>query len=149
MSRRKTRPQASAPRSVAPAAFATPTACPCGLPADYTDCCGRLHRGDAAATTAEQLMRSRYSAFVVGDAAYLLASWHPETRPAALDLDPRTRWLGLEILGAEDGGPFHAEGAVAFRARYREGGREHVLDERSRFSRVDGRWVYVDGRFAD
>lgn len=94
-------------------------------------------------------MRSRYSAFVVGDAAYLLASWHPDTRPAALDLDPRTRWLGLEILSAEDGGPFHAEGAVAFRARYREGGREHVLEEHSRFSRVDGRWVYVDGRFAD
>ena len=58
--------------------------CPCGTGLPYDDCCGPLHAGSTAAATAEQLMRSRYSAFAVGDAAYLLATWHPSTRPAAL-----------------------------------------------------------------
>lgn len=74
MSRRTRRPRPARP---------TPATCPCGLPAAYDDCCGRLHRGQAPATTAEQLMRSRYSAFAVGDEAYLLRSWHPTTRPPA------------------------------------------------------------------
>lgn len=117
--------------------------CPCGRGEAYGDCCGRFHRGDAAAPTAERLMRSRYAAFVVGDAAYLLRTWHPDTRPAHLGLDPRTRWLGLDVLDTTDGGPFHNDGTVAFRAHYREGGRDGVIDEHSSFTRVDGAWVYV------
>lgn len=137
MSRRKTQAPARSPR-LDPGA-----PCPCGLDAAYRDCCGRFHRGEAAAPTAERLMRSRYAAFAVGDAAYLLRTWHPDTRPARLDLDARTRWLGLEVLATTDGGAFHQEGTVTFRAHYREQGQDGVLDEHSTFARVDGAWVYV------
>ncbi|MYS93398.1 MULTISPECIES: YchJ family protein [Streptomyces] len=121
----------------------TSRSCPCGLPQAYEACCGRYHSGAAAAPTAEALMRSRYSAFVKGDAGYLLRTWHPRTRPGTLELDPRMRWTGLEILGTSDGSAFHSGGAVEFRASYRGG----ALHERSRFERVDGAWVYVDGDF--
>ncbi|MEU0390917.1 YchJ family protein [Streptomyces chartreusis] len=120
----------------------TSRSCPCGLPQAYEACCGRYHSG-AAAPTAEALMRSRYSAFVKGDAGYLLRTWHPRTRPGTLDLDPRMRWTGLEILDTSDGSAFHSGGTVEFRASYRGG----ALHERSRFERVDGAWVYVDGEF--
>ncbi|MCT7352452.1 YchJ family metal-binding protein [Streptomyces sp. 15-116A] len=120
----------------------TTRSCPCGLPEAYEECCGRYH-GGAAAPTAEKLMRSRYCAFVRRDAAYLLRTWHPGTRPERIDFDPRMRWTGLEILGTTDGSAFHTTGTVTFRASYRGGS----LHERSRFERVDGAWVYVDGEF--
>ncbi|MBY8842693.1 YchJ family protein [Streptomyces sp. SP2-10] len=123
----------------------TSRTCPCGLPRPYDACCGRFHAGSASAPTAELLMRSRYCAFVAGDAGYLLRTWHPRTRPERLDLDPRTRWTGLEVLGSTDGSAFHVTGTVTFRASYRGGS----LHERSRFERVDGAWVYVDGEFLD
>ncbi len=119
----------------------TSRTCPCGLPQSYDACCGRFHTGAATAPTAELLMRSRYSAFVKRDAGYLLRTWHPRTRPARLDLDPRMRWTGLEILDTAAGSAFHGTGTVTFRASYRGGS----LHERSRFERVDGAWVYVDG----
>ena len=126
----------------------TPTdrACPCGLPLTYDRCCGRLHRGEPAAD-AEALMRSRYSAYVVGDVDYLRASWHPDTCPPALDLaDPpgqRTQWLGLTVQQHRVTAPDTAE--VVFVARYRGGGGSAVrLAEHSRFVRVDGRWLYLD-----
>ncbi|MFG2956917.1 YchJ family protein [Streptomyces sp. NPDC048291] len=119
--------------------------CPCGLAETYENCCGRFHRGEAAAPTAEALMRSRYSAFVRLDEPYLLRTWHPRTRPAGLDLDPGMRWTGLEILAAAEGSPFHATGTVTFRASFRDGS----LLERSRFERVDGAWVYLDGEFPE
>ncbi|AOR35265.1 hypothetical protein BFF78_33105 [Streptomyces fodineus] len=121
----------------------TSRTCPCGLPQPYDACCGRFHTGPAAAPTAELLMRSRYCAFVKGDAGYLLRTWHPGTRPERLELDPRMRWTGLEILETTDGSAFHSTGTVTFRASYRGGS----LHERSRFERVDGAWVYVDGDF--
>ncbi|MFJ6570503.1 YchJ family protein [Streptomyces sp. NPDC091292] len=126
-----------------------PDACPCGLPQQYAACCGRFHRGEGAAGTAEALMRSRYSAFVVRDEPYLLRTWHPDTRPAGVAFDPGMRWSGLEILDARDGSAFHRTGTVTFRASYTEGGRPGALHERSRFERVDGAWVYVDGEFVD
>ncbi|MCI3275654.1 YchJ family protein [Streptomyces cylindrosporus] len=119
--------------------------CPCGLAETYERCCGRFHRGEAAAPTAEALMRSRYSAFVKRNEQYLLRTWHPRTRPATLDLDPGARWTGLEILATTDGSAFHGTGTVTFRASFRGG----ALHERSRFERVDGAWVYVDGEFLD
>ncbi|MFC8101429.1 YchJ family protein [Streptomyces sp. NPDC057363] len=121
----------------------TTPSCPCGLPDPYEKCCGRFHAGEASAPTAEALMRSRYSAFGRLDAGYLLRTWHPRTRPERLDLDPGTRWTGLEILDTTDGSAFHSAGTVTFRASYRGGS----LHERSRFERVDGAWVYVDGEF--
>jgi SEC-C motif-containing protein len=122
----------------------TTRSCPCGLPKPYTECCGRYHAG-AAAPTAEALMRSRYSAFVKGDAAYLLRTWHPRTRPGRLELDAGMRWTGLEILDTVDGSAFHTTGVVEFRASHRGG----TLWERSRFERADGAWVYVDGEFPE
>ncbi|MGJ5851028.1 MULTISPECIES: YchJ family protein [Streptomyces] len=122
-----------------------PRTCPCGLPAAYEACCGRYHSGGAAAPTAEALMRSRYSAFVVRDAAYLLRSWHPRTRPTGVDFDTTMRWTGLEILDTQDGSAFHSTGTVTFRASFRGGS----MHERSRFERVDGAWVYVDGEFPE
>lgn len=117
--------------------------CPCGAGASYLVCCAPLHLGQRAAETPEQLMRSRYSAFVRGDAAYLLRSWAPETRPAALgDLGGR-RWLGLTVEASGYEGA--DRGWVRFAARFTEGGREGALRETSRFRREDGRWLYVDG----
>ncbi|MFC7259470.1 YchJ family protein [Streptomyces lutosisoli] len=121
------------------------SSCPCGLPEPYVKCCGRFHRGEAAAPTAEALMRSRYAAFVQQDEKYLLRTWHPRTRPSSVDFDPGMRWTGLEILATSDGSAFHSTGTVTFRASYRGGS----LHERSRFERVDGAWVYVDGDFAE
>ncbi|MFC0676367.1 YchJ family protein [Lysobacter korlensis] len=120
------------------------TACPCSPDRAYDACCGRFHAGEPA-PDAQALMRSRYSAFVRGDAAYLLASWHPDTRPDALDLDPSMRWLGLDVRRHV------AEGdaaTVEFVARARSGGAPAVrLHEVSRFVREGGRWYYVDGEF--
>ena len=122
-----------------------PTTCPCGLPDPYEKCCGRYHSG-AAAPTAEALMRSRYTAFVRLDAPYLLRTWHPRTRPAApLELDPGMRWTGLEVIDTGGGSAFHSAGTVTFRASYQGG----AIHERSRFERVDGAWVYLDGEFLD
>lgn len=120
--------------------------CPCGSGVPYGRCCGRWHDGPdhLQAPGAEALMRSRYSAFVRGDAAYLLATWHPSTRPASLPPDePGLRWLGLEVKRHELQDATHA--TVEFVARSKLGGRAHRLHELSRFVREDGRWYYVDG----
>lgn len=122
--------------------------CPCGHPLAYTACCGRYHAGTPA-PDAEALMRSRYSAYVRQLANYLLASWHPSTRPADLSLDEapgqRTRWLGLTVHEHQQSDPEHAE--VRFTARYRTGGASAVkMSEHSRFLREDGRWFYLDAR---
>jgi SEC-C motif domain protein len=94
--------------------------------------------------TAEALMRSRYAAYEAGDTEWLLASWHPSTRPATLELEPGTKWLGLEVRDHKIVDATHAE--VEFVARCRVGGGRAVrLHERSRFVREDGRWYYVDG----
>jgi len=114
--------------------------CPCGLTDAYETCCGRFHRGEGTAPTAEALMRSRYCAFVRRDAAYLLRTWHPRTRPARLELDPAVRWTGLEILATSGGTAFHTTGTVTFRASHADGSQY----ERSRFERLDGAWVYVE-----
>lgn len=117
--------------------------CPClsGLPCN--ECCGRLHRGEARAATAEQLMRSRFSAFAVGDADYVLRSWHPSTRPSSLDLDDSLRWYRLDIVRTVAGGPLDARGEVVFTAHFRSPDGPGVLTEHSLFERVDGEWFYL------
>ena len=122
--------------------------CPCGLPAAYRACCGRLHDRRGSATTAEQLMRSRYSAFAVHDEAYLLLTWHPSTRPREVGFDPAIRWRGLDVLNTTRGRPHDDEGTVEFSARYTALGRPGELRENSRFVRHGGAWVYVDGVIA-
>ena len=120
-------------------------ACPCGGGA-YPLCCERWHRGEAA-PSAELLMRSRYSAYVLGLDDYLLATWHPQTRPAAHDLQgDEARWLGLDLRSAREQGDV---ATVEFVARYRVAGRAHRLHETSRFQREDGRWFYLDGTFPE
>ena len=123
-----------------------PRRCPCGTGLPYAECCGRLHDGSATAATAEQLMRSRYSAFAVGDPAYLLVTWHPSSRPPSLELDPSVRWTGLDVLATTDGGLLASEGTVEFRAWYRHEGETGSQHETSRFVREDGAWRYLDGR---
>lgn len=119
-------------------------ACPCGRPrAGYAACCGRFLDGGEPAPDAEHLMRSRYSAFARDRADYLLATWHPTTRPATLDLEPGVKWLGLEVRGHRAIDADHAE--VEFVARSRVGGRGQRQHERSRFVREGGFWYYVDG----
>jgi SEC-C motif domain protein len=113
--------------------------CPCGLPSSYDACCGRLHRGEVAAPTAELLMRSRYSAFAVGDADYLHATWDPRTRPRRVELDPGDRRTLIKVLGATGGGLFDSTGTVRFRAHHGGG----VVAEDSAFRREGGRWLYV------
>ena len=125
--------------------------CPCGgVPpgARLEDCCGPLVRGDALAPTAERLMRSRYTAYVIGDGGHLFRTWHARTRPDDTAPDPRVRWLGLEVLDVVDGGEDDATGVVEFRARWTSADegpvRRGELHERSRFARRAVRWVYVD-----
>lgn len=120
--------------------------CPCDTGLAYADCCGPCHQG-LAAPDARALMRSRYSAFVRGLPDYLLATWHPDTRPDALDLSEpsgqRTQWLGLKVNLFNQTGPDTAE--VAFVARYKVGGGSAIrLVEHSRFECRDGRWYYLD-----
>ncbi|CAN7238848.1 YchJ family protein [Rhizobacter sp. LjRoot28] len=112
----------------------------------YSACCGRYHAGPQhlQAPDAEALMRSRYSAFVCGDTAYLLATWAAENRPETLEAEPSgLRWLGLDVRRHDEQDAAHA--TVEFVARSKLGGRAHRLHETSRFVRRDGRWFYLDG----
>jgi SEC-C motif-containing protein len=121
-------------------------ACPCGSALSYAGCCGRFHAGPLhlSAPDAEALMRSRYCAYVLGLEPYLLATWHPDTRPARIDADPAgLRWLGLEVRRHVCQDADHA--TVEFVARSKQAGRAHRLHETSRFVREDGRWYYLDG----
>jgi SEC-C motif-containing protein len=97
------------------------------------------------ASTAEALMRSRFTAFARGDAVHLLASWHPSTRPATLELEPDVVWRRLQLVDTVAGGPDDADGIVEFRASYRGPGGAGLLHERSRFVREGSRWLYLDG----
>lgn len=126
--------------------------CPCGRrdmtgrTLDYAQCCRRLVEAfaDLPAPDAEALMRSRYSAFVLERADYLLATWHASTRPSQVSFDPGVKWLGLEVREHRPVDADHAE--VEFVARQRDrSGRAVRLHERSRFVRESGRWYYVDG----
>ena len=125
--------------------------CPCGRkdargrPLAFARCCGPYLADieDRPEADAESLMRSRYSAFVLEDADYLLATWHPAHRPPELTFEPGLKWLGLDVKDHHQIDATHAE--VEFIARSRQAGRAHRLHERSRFVCEDGRWYYVDG----
>lgn len=132
--------------------------CPCLSGDSYGACCGRYHAGRRPgpdgrtagphAPTAEALMRSRYSAFAVGDTEYLRTTWHPSTRPADLVLDDDLEWRRLDVVRTGSGGPFDTAGVVEFVAHHRsrtdpsDRGRLHEV---SRFVREGERWYYVDG----
>lgn len=118
------------------------TFCPCGSQLVYDNCCGKYHRGEPA-PTAEALMRSRYTAYALKNENYLLATYHPDTRPA--DLAPQNdevKWIDLKIISKEKGMPTDTEGMVEFVARYKIGGRAFKMTEKSRFFRIENRWYY-------
>lgn len=123
-----------------------PGVCPCESGLVYAECCGGLHSYRVFAQTALQLMRSRYSAFTLGYAEYLVKSWHPNTRPTSLSIDASQRWIGLKIKTVSRGGPDEDEGSVEFVARYKVQGKAYRLHENSRFRKLDGRWYYLDGK---
>jgi SEC-C motif-containing protein len=93
--------------------------------------------------TAEELMRSRYTAYALGDTGYLLRSWAAATRPERITLDASTTWTSLTVVDTSGGAMLDSEGTVTFEAHHRTAGHDDVLRERSRFTRDDGRWVYV------
>ena len=115
--------------------------CPCGSGESYDACCGPIVRNERPADTAEELMRSRYTAYALGDVDHRFRSWHPATRPDELDQLPHVAWTGLEVLEVVDGGPADDHGVVEFRATHAGGS----LHERSRFMRRAGHRVYLDG----
>ena len=120
--------------------------CPCGSDKSYNQCC-RLYHDGKAAPTAESLMRSRYTAYVLRNGAYLHRSWHPTTRPnkkSLLQLTP-TDWQGLTVVRTEQGSEQDTNGIVEFIAHYQEAGIAQQLHETSRFVREAGKWYYVDG----
>jgi len=120
------------------------TACPCDSGLSYHDCCQAYHQGQPA-PNALTLMRSRYSAYALLLADYLLATWHPDSRPSSLDLsqDPAIKWLGLAIKLAL---PEHDnQASVEFVARYKIAGKAYRLHERSQFIKLDQRWYYLSG----
>jgi SEC-C motif-containing protein len=119
--------------------------CPCGTGLTFGECCGPFLTADAQPPTAERMMRSRYTAYAIHHPGYLLATWHPSTRPEKLTLDPDLQWISLEILGRTRGGMLDSEGTVEFRATYRSEGMRMYRSENSQFVRENKAWFYVDG----
>jgi len=119
--------------------------CPCGSSRTYAHCCGACHRGQPAHSP-EALMRSRYSGFVLGLGDYLLATWHPDTRPATLDLAGSPDWVSLRILEAGEDGD---SGRVHFQAIFRAGKGWGCLEEDSEFVKQNGRWYYLRGETSE
>ena len=121
--------------------------CPCGSGNQLNDCCGPIIDGTTIATTAEALMRSRYTAYTLKDDDYLRRTWHPDTCPDASEAldDDETVWTGLQVLRAEQGGSEDNEGVVEFIATCSVKNIPSQLHETSQFLRHNGYWVYVEG----
>ena len=123
--------------------------CPCGSELAFDACCGQWLALDGGkptrhAPSPEALMRSRYTAYVLGDIDYLMATWHPSSAPGELELPP-THWVSLEILHVDQSAE---AGVVEFRAIYKVNGKAAKMHEVSRFSFENGRWLYIDGQIS-
>ena len=122
--------------------------CPCDSGKQFSQCCAPYLSGSVIASNAEVLMRSRYTAYTLGDEAYLRATWDVRTCPAEKIVhDEPTQWLGLEVKHYSLDTGKTDSALVEFVARYKIGGRAHRLHELSRFLQEDGKWFYVDGSF--
>ena len=119
--------------------------CPCNSGALYTDCCEGVLAGLRKAATAEALMRSRYSAYVMGDVGYLLRTWHPSTRPPGIDRNTIPDWCCLDIIQTEKGQADDNDGIVEFQATALSGDERVKLHEVSYFVKEGGAWLYVSG----
>ncbi len=129
-------------------------ACPCGSGLAYTECCAPCHRGLSFPATAEQLMRSRFSAYACQQVDYLVETTHPDTRHGRLAVDiaawaEQAEFHRLEVLKTVQGGPADKVGKVEFIAHFRQQGRLQKLHEVSRFKRYKKRWMYVDGQLME
>lgn len=125
--------------------------CHCQSGLLFEQCCQRFLELPLShfAKTAEQLMRSRYCAYVLSDETYLLSTWHPKSRPEKLHLEhSNSHWIGLKIKSTTLGQENDSSGTVHFIARYKENGKAHKLEENSQFEKKDGRWFYVTGTFS-
>ena len=132
--------------------------CPCqsGLPFQaccqpflntYTSNASTNHASPQRPDTAEQLMRSRYCAYVLKNSDYLLQTWHPDYRPETLDLtDSPNQWLGLKIKNTHQGKKNDYTGQVHFIARFKINGKAHKLEEHSQFKKINGQWLYLTGK---
>jgi SEC-C motif-containing protein len=125
--------------------------CACTSGKTFAACCAPYLRGTTPAPTAEALMRSRYSAYVLNQIDYIAATDHPSrrgefNREAAVAWATKSQWQGLEVVASEAGGADDQTGMVEFIARFHLNGADHAHRERSEFSRVEGRWHYVDGQ---
>lgn len=123
--------------------------CPCGAVFPYTDCCGLLIRGTTVADTAEDLMRSRYTAHVVEEWDYLVQTRHPDERKDLKDLaiaNEGIEWKKLEVYQSQKGGPGDTEGEVTYAATYEKDGKTETLQETAVFSKEEGQWYYCGKR---
>jgi SEC-C motif-containing protein len=126
-------------------------ACPCGSPFSFSECCGPLIKGERAARTAEELMRSRYSAYVKKELDYIFTSLHPEHRS---DYDAKStqvwaesaEWHGIEIMDAKAGGENDAEGQVEFVVTFTDKGTRQQYHELSSFKKESGTWFFTTGK---
>jgi SEC-C motif-containing protein len=125
--------------------------CPCGNQIEYSECCGRYHSGAALAPTAEALMRSRYSAYVVCDIDYLvqtlpLLDRKGFDRVGAKEWSKQAEWLGLEIVSTKDGLENDLTGVVEFKAKFKQSDTEFIHHEIGKFKKAGSRWQFIDGK---
>lgn len=121
--------------------------CLCGSDLSYSQCCAQLHEGQITALTAEALMRSRFTAFAMHDATYLLNTWDSTTRPAEVDFSKDTgEWTRLEIVMLKKGTAKDHKGIVEFKAFFTVDDEQRVMNEISRFVKKQGQWLYQDGK---
>ncbi|MBU2946726.1 YchJ family protein [Zobellia uliginosa] len=126
--------------------------CPCNPENLYESCCQKAHNNINTVNTPEELMRSRYSAFVLANMDYLQKSHHSSTRPnkrEKREIEAWTKtvnWLKLEVLKTTMGKISDTAGTVEFKAFYIENGKMAVIHENSNFTRENGHWVYVNGK---
>jgi len=114
----------------------------------YGNCCAIAHKDITLVTTAQQLMRSRYSAYVMGNVAYLMQSHHGSTRPISeqkeiLNWTKSVKWLSLEVLSFTNGEVNDVKGTVEFKAHFEENGLKDIIHENSKFIRENNHWVYL------
>jgi SEC-C motif-containing protein len=125
--------------------------CPCGSGQEYKDCCQPVIKGKKAAETAEQLMRARYSAYVNTEMDFIFESTHPDHRKGydhegTKSWAETSEWLGLKILGTNNGTKDDSTGEVEFIASFKENGssqREH--HENGQFKKEKGKWYFTEG----
>jgi SEC-C motif-containing protein len=124
----------------------TPVVCLCDLGLAYAECCGLFHSGEKKPETAVALMRSRFTAFALGNAAYLQETWDVTARPKLIDFSKeQVDWQRLEIISTKKGGSKDVKGIVEFKAHYLQDGEAHVMTEISQFIKRSGSWFYLDG----